>query len=70
MDPSRNRLESMVNFAIISSIILGVLLSGGFCPGGFLSGAFDRLPKEDANNCEMFEMVYVQLNHGHNEIII
>ena len=44
VDPSRNRLTSTAYFAIIASIILGGLLSRGFCPGGVLSGAFDQLP--------------------------
>ena len=49
VDHSWNRLASTAYFAIISSIILGGLLSesfclGGFCPGAFFSGAFDQLP--------------------------
>ena len=35
VDPSRNRLASTVYFAIVSSTILGGLLSGDFCPGFF-----------------------------------
>ena len=40
VDPSRSRLASTAYFAIISSIILWCLLSGGFCPGGLCPGGF------------------------------